>query len=61
MQEQRQVGSDLALSTGNPFTLTGRGDPEQLIGLQTSAALLATSGLQPAIRSHFLVAAAAIT
>ena len=29
VQEQQQVFSDLALSIGNPFTLTGRGDPEQ--------------------------------
>jgi len=40
VQEQQQVFSDLALSIGNTFTLTGRGDPEQLIGLQASAALL---------------------
>src|SRR5258706_4905332 len=31
VQEQQQVFSDLALSIGNPFTLTGRGEPEQLI------------------------------
>src|SRR5439155_4711168 len=49
VQEQQQVFSDLALSIGNPFTLTGRGDPEQLIGLQASAALLPALGLQPAI------------
>lgn len=32
VQQRQQVFSDLALSTGNTFTLTGRGDPEQLIG-----------------------------
>ena len=53
VQEQQQVFSDLALSTGNAFTLTGRGDPEQLIGLQASAALLPALGLQPVIGRNF--------
>src|SRR5881628_998320 len=53
VQEQQQVFSDLALSIGNPFTLTGRGDPEQVIGLQASAALLPTLGLQPIIGRNF--------
>ena len=30
VQQRQQVFSDLALSIGNAFTLTGRGDPEQL-------------------------------
>ena len=45
--------SDLALSTGNAFTLTGKGDPEQLIGLQASAAMLPTLGLTPVIGRNF--------
>jgi hypothetical protein len=49
----QQVFSDLALSIGTPFTLTGRGDPEQLVGLQASAALLPALGLQPAIGRGF--------
>src|SRR6476646_2961375 len=49
VQERQQVFSDLSLSTGNAFTLTGKGDPEQLIGLQASASLMTTLGLQPAI------------
>src|SRR6186997_1762691 len=53
VQERQQVFSDLALSIGNPFTLTGRGDPEQLIGLQASAGLLPALGLQPAIGRNF--------
>ena len=53
VQEQQQVFSDLALSIGMPFTLTGRGDPEQLIGLKASAALLPALGLQPAIGRNF--------
>src|SRR5215470_15600039 len=53
VQARQQVFSDLALSIGNAFTLTGQGDPEQLIGLQASAALLPTLGLQPAIGRNF--------
>jgi predicted permease len=53
VQEQQQVFSDLALSIGNPFTLIGRGDPEQIIGLQVSAALLPALGLQPALGRNF--------
>jgi predicted permease len=53
VQEQQQVFSDLALSIGSPFTLSGRGDPEQVIGLLTSAALLPALGLQPAIGRNF--------
>ena len=44
--EQRQdVFSDLALSVFNAFTLTGKGDPEQVLGLQTSAAMLPMLGV----------------
>jgi len=53
VQERQQVFSDLSLSTGNAFTLTGKGDPEQLIGLQASASLMTTLGLQPAIGRNF--------
>jgi predicted permease len=53
VQQRQQVFSDLALSIGNAFTLTGRGDPEQLIGLQTSAALLPTLGLEPLVGRNF--------
>jgi predicted permease len=53
VQARQQVFSDLALSIGNAFTLTGRGDPEQVIGLQASAALLPALGLQPAIGRNF--------
>ena len=53
VQQRQQVFSDLALSIGNAFTLTGRGDPEQLIGLHASAALLPTLGLQPIIGRNF--------
>jgi len=54
VQQRQQVFSELALSAGNPFTLTGRGgDPEQVIGLHASAALLPTLGLQPIIGRNF--------
>ena len=53
VQQRQQVFSDLALSVGNAFTLSGRGDPEQLIGLQASATLLPALGLQPALGRNF--------
>ena len=56
VQERQQVFSDLALSIGTPFTLTGRGDPEQLIALQASAALLPALGLQPLVGRNFSAA-----
>ena len=40
--------------SGNAFTLTGRGDPEQLIGLQASAAMMPALGLRAAARPEFL-------
>ena len=51
--DQQQVFSDLALSAGNAFTLTGRGDPEQLIALHASAMLLPTLGLEPMLGRNF--------
>jgi predicted permease len=52
--QRQEVFSDLALSAGNAFTLTGRGaDPEQVVGLHASAALLPTLGLQPSIGRNF--------
>ena len=53
VQQRQTVFSDLALSAGNAFTLTGRGDPEQLIGLHASASLLPTLGLQPLLGRNF--------
>src|SRR5688572_30111389 len=53
VKERQQVFSDLALAAGNAFTLTGRGDPEQLIGLHASAALLPALGLEPLIGRNF--------
>ena len=53
VQQRQQVFSDLALAAFNAFTLTRRGDPEQLIGLHASAALLPTLGLQPILGRNF--------
>jgi len=53
VQQRQQVFSDLALSAGNAFTLTGRGDPEQVIALHASASLLPTLGLEPALGRNF--------
>jgi predicted permease len=53
VQRRQDVFSDLALSIGNVFTLTGRGDPERVVGLHASAALLPTLGLQPIVGRNF--------
>jgi predicted permease len=47
VQQRQDVFSHLALAAGNAFTLTGRGDAEQVIGLHASSALLPTLGLDP--------------
>ncbi|HEX5071002.1 MAG TPA: ABC transporter permease [Vicinamibacterales bacterium] len=52
--EQRQdVFSGLSLSIFNPFTLTGKGDPEQVLGLYTSASTLPVLGLNTHIGRNF--------
>src|ERR671912_2147522 len=53
VQQRQQVFSDLAFSAGNAFTWTGRGDPEQLIGLYASVTLLPTLGVEPALGRNF--------
>ena len=53
VQQRQDVFSDLALSVFNAFTLTGHGDPEQLIGLHASAAMLPALGLEPQIGRNF--------
>lgn len=53
VQQRQQVFSDLALAAFNAFTWTGRGDPEQLVGLQASAALLSALGLEPVLGRNF--------
>ena len=56
MRQSQQVFSDVSLSIGNAFTLTGRGDPEQLIGLQAEASLLPVLGLEPQLGRSFSAA-----
>jgi predicted permease len=53
VQQRQEVFSDLSLSTFNAFTLTGRGDPQQVIALQADASTLPTLGLQPQIGRNF--------
>jgi putative ABC transport system permease protein len=53
VQQRQQVFSDLALAAPNAFTLTGRGDPEQLVGLHASASLLPALGVEPLLGRNF--------
>ena len=53
VQERQQVFSHLSLSAFNAFTLTGRGDPEQVVGLYASATLLPTLGVEPLLGRNF--------
>ncbi|HJR58349.1 MAG TPA: ABC transporter permease [Vicinamibacterales bacterium] len=53
VQQRQQVFSDLALSAGNAFTWTGRGDPEQVIAVHASASLLPALGLEPVVGRNF--------
>jgi predicted permease len=53
VQQRQQVFSDLAFSAGNAFTLTGRGDPEQLIALHATASLLPALGLEAMVGRNF--------
>ena len=53
VQQRQQVFSAMALSAGNAFTLTGKGDPEQVIALHASAELLPTLGLEPQLGRNF--------
>jgi predicted permease len=53
VRQRQQVFSDLALSAGNAFTLTGPGDPEQLVALHASASLLPALGLEPLLGRNF--------
>jgi predicted permease len=53
VQQRQEVFSHLALSAGNGFTLTGRGDPEQLNAIHATAALLPALGIEPALGRNF--------
>ena len=47
VRDGQQVFSDVAVAAFNAFTLTGRGDPEQVQGVMTSANFLSVLGVQP--------------
>src|SRR5262245_14371733 len=47
VRDNQQVFSDLAVAVFTPFTLSGRGDPEQVQGLMASANYLPVLGVQP--------------
>lgn len=47
VQQRQDVFSHLALAAPNAFTLTGRGDPEQVLGLHAAADFLPTLGVDP--------------
>lgn len=53
VQDQPRVFSALAFLAPNAFTLTGRGDPEQLVAIHASATLLPTLGLEPVAGRNF--------
>lgn len=47
VQSGQQVFSDLAFGVFNGFTITGRGDPQQVFGMHITANFLPTLGVQP--------------
>jgi predicted permease len=53
VQARQQVFSALALSAETAYTLTGRGDPEQVFGRHASSTLLPTLGLEPLLGRNF--------
>src|SRR5262245_34224421 len=53
VEKGQEVFSDVALSTGNAFTLAGGGDPEQLGGGYASVSMRRTLGLQHVLGRNF--------
>jgi predicted permease len=53
VQARQQVFSHVALSAFNGFTLTGKGDPQQVGGFFASAALLPALGVEPVLGRNF--------
>ena len=47
VRDQQRVFSELAVAAFTPFTLSGQGDPEQVLGIMASANYLTTIGVQP--------------
>src|SRR5437867_8964039 len=55
VRDQQQVFSDVAVAAFNPFTLSGRDDPEQVQGVLVSANYLSVLGVQPLYGRGFSV------
>ncbi|MBI2510700.1 MAG: ABC transporter permease [Opitutae bacterium] len=53
VQDGQQVFSDLAFAAINGFTLTGRGDPQQVLGMHITANFLTTLGVRPLLGRNF--------
>ena len=53
VRDGQKVFSDLAFGAFTAFTVTGRGDPEQVQGIQASAEYLPTLGVQPLYGRNF--------
>lgn len=53
IRDHQQVFSDIAVGTFNGFTVTGRGDPEQVQGFAASANYLSVLGVQPLLGRNF--------
>jgi predicted permease len=53
VRDAQTVFSSLAYSIGTGFTVTGRGDPEQVQGIMASTDYLPTLGVQPAYGRNF--------
>ena len=55
VRDQQQVFSDVAVAAFNPFTLSGRDDPEQVQGVMASANYLSVLGVHPLYGRGFSV------
>ena len=53
VRDGQKVFSDLAFAAATGFIVTGRGDPEQVRGIQASAEYLPTLGVQPLYGRNF--------
>ncbi|HUG10381.1 MAG TPA: ABC transporter permease [Opitutaceae bacterium] len=53
VQERQEVFSDMAIGAFNGFTVTGRGDPQQVNGFHASANYLSILGVQPFLGRNF--------
>jgi putative ABC transport system permease protein len=53
VRDRQQVFSALSASTPNPFTITGRGDPEQVQGMIVSQNYFPLLGVQPLLGRNF--------